>query len=255
MWQTANRNIALSLPRRFAVDFLYFSRKVPAVTVDRRMNLAAVVAARQQASPRPAWSAIFAKGFALVASRRPELRRAYLPLPWPRLYEHGNNVAAIIVERPFEEESVPFPSHVRSPEARSLTELDAFVRACKEEPVEKIASHRRAVRLGRFPKPVRRLLWWLGLNVFARQRARFMGTFGVTSTGAFGAGVLQVLSPLTCTVHYSLFDAAGNIDVRLTFDHRVFDGRTAAHGLAELEGVLGQEILQELRSLSAAQAA
>ena len=107
----------------------------------------------------------------------------------------------------------------------------------------------------RIPKPVRRLLWWLGLNVFARQRARFMGTFGVTSTGAFGAGVLQVLSPLTCTVHYSLFDAAGNIDVRLTFDHRVFDGRTAAHGLAELEGVLGQEILQELRSLSAAQAA
>ena len=34
-------------------------------------------------------------------------------------------------------------------------------------------------------------------------------------------------------LHYGLFDAGGNLDVRLTFDHRVLDGAPMARALAD----------------------
>jgi hypothetical protein len=98
MPRPTGRNIALSLPRRFICDLLHFAQRVPSVPVQRRMNLAAVVGARQAAQPRPSWSVIFAKAFSMVATRRPELRRAYLSFPKPHFYEHGGNVASIALE-------------------------------------------------------------------------------------------------------------------------------------------------------------
>ena len=44
------------------------------ITIDRRMKLAALVAARRACLPRPSWSAIFIKAFAIIAARTPELR-------------------------------------------------------------------------------------------------------------------------------------------------------------------------------------
>src|SRR5204863_181165 len=102
------RNLALSLPRRFIVDLVHFAKQVPSVPVQRRMNLAAVVAARQAASPRPSWAAIFTKAYASVSIARPELRRAYLPYPWPHFYEHPIPVASIAVERQYDNEDAVF---------------------------------------------------------------------------------------------------------------------------------------------------
>src|SRR5438270_330307 len=120
MTQPAGRRVPLSLSRRLVADLLHFSREVPLVTADRRMSLAPLVAARQGLTARPGWCAIFTKAFAVVAARRPELRRAYLPFPWPHLYEHGTNVAAVTVERLFENEEVPFVAHVHGPERYGL---------------------------------------------------------------------------------------------------------------------------------------
>jgi hypothetical protein len=236
-------------------DLLHFSRQVPLVTADRRMNLAPLVAARQGLAQRPGWCALFTKAFAVVAARRPELRRAYMPFPWPHVYEHGRSVAAITVERQFENEEVPFVAHVHGPEKYGLLELDAYLRRCKNEPLTSNASFRRTLRLGRLPWPLRRLAWWLGLKASGRQRARYFGTFVVTSTAAHGAGMLHLLTPLTIALHYGLFDAAGNLDVRLTFDHRVLDGAPMARALADMERVLLHDILAELRGLATAQAA
>ena len=56
---------------------------------------------------------------------------------------------------------------------------------------------------------------------------------------------------MTCTLHYGLFDTDGGLDVRLTFDHRVLDGAPAARALADLEGVLLNEVLAEVRGMRA----
>src|SRR5260370_589387 len=75
----------------------------------------------------------------------------------------------------------------------------------------------------RLPQPIRRLMWWLGFNLLGRVRAYFYGTFGITSVGAFGVDALTILSPLTTTLTYGAVDAAGNVSVRLCFDHRVMN--------------------------------
>src|SRR5437016_11564805 len=92
------RKLALSLPRRWICDFLHFAQKVPTVPVQRRMNIAPLMAAREQALPRPSWCALFTKAYAMVAAGRPELRRMYQTFPWTHLYEHPTSVASIGVE-------------------------------------------------------------------------------------------------------------------------------------------------------------
>src|SRR5262249_22336869 len=88
------RWLPLSTPRRLICDLMHFARKVPTVPVQRRMNLATVMAAREQAEPRPSWCAIFTKALAFAAVARPELRRAHLPFPRPHLYQTSQSVAS-----------------------------------------------------------------------------------------------------------------------------------------------------------------
>jgi hypothetical protein len=255
MSQPKGRNVRLSLPRRFIGDLLHAARQVPSVPVQRRMNLAAVVAARQAAAPRPSWAAIFTKAYAFVCAARPELRRSYLSFPTPHLYEHPVSVASVAVERRLGDEDAVFFGHVTEPEGRGLSELDLRLRAFKEQPVEEIGSFRRALRISGLPRPLRRLLWWAGLNVWGRKRAHFLGTFGVSVYAGLGAASLHPLSPLTTALNYGVIDADGQVDVRLIYDHRVMDGSTVARALQDLERVLNCEVVAELRYLRAVEAA
>src|SRR5436309_2914370 len=95
------RSFALSAPRRFIADLLHASQRVPTVAMERRMDLRPVVVARAARAVRPGWCSIFTKAYALVAARRPMLRRAYLAFPYERLYEHPVNVANLALDRWF----------------------------------------------------------------------------------------------------------------------------------------------------------
>jgi len=255
MAQPVGRNLRLSLPRRFIGDLVHFARRVPSVPVERAIQLTPLVAARQRAKPRPSWCAIFTKVYAFVASAYPELRRAYLSFPQPHLYEHPISVASIAVERRFGDEDAVFFIHLKNPEKLSLQELDGQLRRAKEQPIEQIGSFRRVLLVSRLPWPLRRLLWWTGLNVSGRKRAHYFGTFGVSVYSGLGAASLHPLSPLTTALNYGVIAPDGSVDVRLVYDHRVLDGATVARALAELQRVLMCEILAELRSMQSAEAA
>ncbi len=247
MSQTAGRKLALSLPRRFVCDILHHARQVPSVPMQRRMRLAEVVAAREAASPRPGWCAIFTKAYAIVAAARPELRRAYIPFPWPHLYEHPSSSAAVGIERSFHGEHAVFFARIRNPNEWSLIDLDRHLRYLKETTIEDVGPFRQALKVSGYPRPVRRLIWWLGLNSSGRRRAKHFGTFGISVVAPLGAGSLHQISPLTTAINYGVLESDGSLDVRLTYDHRVMDGGSAARALGELEGVLGREIVSELR--------
>jgi hypothetical protein len=255
MPQPVGRKIPLSLPRRFIGDLMHFAQRVPSVPVQRRMNLAPVVAARQAAASRPSWCSIFTKAFSLVAARWPELRRAYLSFPAPHLYEHPVSVASIAIERKFQDEDAVFFGYIATPEQRSLMELDVQLQHLKEQPIDKIGSFRRVVRISSLPRPVRRLIWWAGLNTWGRKRAHYFGTFGVSVYASLGAASLHPLSPGTSTLNYGVIDAQGQVDVRLIYDHRVLDGATVARALADLEQTLCGEIVNELRYYQKVEAA
>jgi hypothetical protein len=255
MPRDAGHRLPLSPARRMVVDLMHFCRAVPMVPMERPMDLAAVAAARAAADPRPGWCALFTKAYAAVAARRPELRRAFFRFPWPHLYEYPEPVAAVAVERHLGDEDVVLFAVLRSPHARPLADIDAWLKRCKADPVERIGSFRRAMRVAQLPRPLRRLAWWLGLEGVARWRARVFGTFAVSVTAGLGAATLAVPAPGGTVLHYSPLTADGRLAVRLTFDHRVLDGGTAARALADLEQVLRGELLGELRGLAGAAAA
>lgn len=249
------RWINLSPQRRFVCDLLHFARRLPSVPSQRRMQLADVIAARARTGPRISWCAIFIKAYAIVAASRPELRRCYLPWIWPHLYEHPINVASFSLERDYRGEPGVFFARVPRPETLSLRELDQLVRHHQTAPVEQVPTFMQAMFLSRFPRFIRRLVWWIGLYSDGACRGHFFGTFGISVVGSLGAAGLHILSPLTTTLNYGTFDDEGGLDVRLTYDHRVLDGAPAARALAELEEVLHAEIHAELIDLARQEAA
>jgi hypothetical protein len=255
MTQPTGRTLPLSRARRFICDLMHQAARVPVAAVRRRMRLAPVVAARQAASPRPGWLAIFLKAYSFVAAARPELRRVYMPLPWPHLYEHPLSIASVAVERQLDDEDTLFFAHFRSPHERGLLEIDADVRRFKEAPIQEIALFRRVQRISRLPGPLRRLLWWGAMNLSGHRRARLLGTFGVSLLGGFGSALHQLTSPVTSTLSYGVIAPDGSVDVYVTFDHRVLDGAPVARALEDLERVLKCEILAELRYFQSLDAA
>jgi hypothetical protein len=228
-------------------DLMHFAAKVPTVPVQRRMNLAPLVLARR--ASRPPWTALFTKAFALVAREFPELRRAYCKFPWPHLYEYPASVAHITIEREYEGEPAVLGLRIKDPAKLSIAEIGVAIRQASTAPIGSIKSFRHALRFASWPRPLRRPLWWIALNV-GRFRPSYFGTFGVSVYSALGAESLHPLSPLTCTLNYGVIAADGTVDVRLIYDHRVLDGASIARALVRMEEVLNTTVYTELVSPS-----
>jgi hypothetical protein len=243
------RMIPLSVPRRMVIDLLYFARAIPTVPVQKRMALGPLMAARAACTERPRWTAMFTKGYALMAREFPEFRRAYVKLPWHHLYEYPQSNATIIVEREYRGEAGLFSISIKEPARQSLREIGQQLEYGSTAPVESIKDFRRTMTFARLPKPIRRALWWICLN-WGRQRGNYFGTFGVSVYSALNAESLHPLSPLTTLLNYGVMSSDGVLDVRIIYDHRVMNGATVARALARLEEILNSVILEEVRSLA-----
>jgi hypothetical protein len=252
MGADAGRRVALPPPRVWIEDLLAVSRGVPVVTIERRMDLRRLAAARAAAADRPPWVLLFAKAYAIVAARRPELRRAYVRFPWPHLYEAAESVATVAVEREYAGEPAVFFAKFRGPDRQPLARLTQRLAAWRAAPAERVKECRRLIRMAGLPRPVRRAAWWWGVHSAGRRRAKNVGTFGVSVTAAAGASCRNLLSPLATNLNYGVLGPDGAADVRLHFDHRVLDGMPAARALADLEAVLAGEVLAEVRRLPTA---
>ena len=239
--------IRLSPMRRFICELLHAASAVPTVPVQRRMRLAEVVAARLAQQCRIPWVALFMKAYAQVAETMPELRRAYVKFPWPHLYEYPTSVASLAVEREYAGEHVVVFGRFKNPAGVPLVELGRIVDSFGHMPLEECHEFRQMLRLSTQPWPLRRLLWWLGLNL-PRQRARYFGTFALSVYSGLGAESLHPLSPLTSILNYGVIAADGAVDVRICYDHRVMDGATVARALSRMESQLTGSLLTELRS-------
>jgi hypothetical protein len=255
MSQPRGRTLPLSLPRRLVGDLLSFAQSVPTIPVERTMHLGRLLAVREASVARPGWAALFTKAYGFVCAAYPELRRAYLTFPWPHLYEHPITMAMIAIERDLGDEKAIFYGHVGQPEKQPVTEIDARLRRYKEAPLASVGTFRRMQFIGRLPTWIRRWIWWYGLNVSGRTRVRFFGTFGLSTYGSLGASSLHPRSVLTTTLNYGPIKPDGTVVVRLVYDHRVLDGSTVARALADLERVLCNELVAELRYLPQVDAA
>jgi hypothetical protein len=248
------RSIPLSLPRRLATEFSYAARRVPRATLSARLALGPLVAARHLVPDRPPWSAIFARAFALAAEEMPILRRGYVQLPWPRLVEWPVSVACVVVERDWGGEPALFFLRIKDPAGLSLAAVAARVRQAKAAPVESLRENCRALRLARLPWPLRRGLFWFGLNL-GRQLPNWYGSFGISVLGAERVAISSVVAPWPCFLNYGPIGPDGVVEVYLSFDHRVMDGMAGARAVQALERMLHGPLLAELRALATRAAA
>ena len=249
MESVSGHRLGMSVNRRFVCDLLRASRGIPGITFERRMDLSTVVAARKHLSRAPAWTLLFAKSYAAVAARRRELRRTYLRVPWPHLWEAHENLAAIAVEREYRGEPGVFFGFIKSPEKMPLRELSAVLEDWKTKPVDEIPAFRRQIVYSSLPLPLRRFLWWYATAWSGRLKSKNFGTFGISLTGTSGATALNLINPLTVGLNTGVIQDDGTVDVRMHFDHRVLDGMPVARALAEMEEHLRTEIVAELTAM------
>jgi hypothetical protein len=244
------RGTSLPLPRMRALlnDVLRASARIPAIPVQRTMSLAQLLAARAACAEPPPWSALFVKGYALVAREMDELRRAYLSFPWPRLYQFSRSVASIAVERRFADEAVLFGILIGHTADISIADIGARIRAAQASDINDVTEFRRALWMASLPGPVRRLILWIGFN-FGRFRSRFFGTFTVSAVGFEGAELLTVIGPAPI-VTYGPIAPDGTVQVRIIFDHRVTDGAPIARALARLEATLNGAVADEVLAIA-----
>jgi hypothetical protein len=186
------------------------------------------------------------KAYSLVALKYPELRRAYVGFPWPHFYEADVSHGTFALERDYHGERAVFFANIPDPARKTLSELQYLLDEWKTTPIENVPEFRKMIRYSRLPWFLRRLLWWYAFTFSGRVRAHNFGTFGISVTAAFGAAALNLIAPVTTTLNYGPFDEQNRLDMRLHFDHRVFDGMLATRVLEELESTLNNEIVVEL---------
>lgn len=247
------KRIKISANRQFVNDLLRHAEKVPALPMQRTMDLSDLIEARKDCRQRVCWPAIFIRAYALVAEKFPELRRSYMAFPRPYIYEHPVNIATVSVERVYENERCVFFSRIFRPERTRLAEIDRTICDLQRLPVESIPSFKLCREMGEANWLKRKFSWWGGLNVSGPYRASKFGTFGISVVASRGAASLYLLSPLTTALNYGVFRPDGTIDVRVTYDHRVMDGAIVAEALVALEDTLQTTLSRELHSLSKSQ--
>jgi hypothetical protein len=232
-------------------ELLRLAARMPMIPAQRRMALGPLVEARNACPERPPWSAIFTKGYALVARETPFLRQAYLRLPLPHIHEYPHSSAAIAVERIVDGESVIGPLLVNDPASLGIGTIGRMIRRAKTADIYSVDSFRQALGIAALPWPVRPLALRLGYNM-AAARADFFGTFGVSVIASDGAELLSFVSPLPMVLTYGLFAPDGSIDVRIVFDHRIVDAAPVARALVRLEQVLNGPVTEEVLRLAEA---
>jgi pyruvate/2-oxoglutarate dehydrogenase complex dihydrolipoamide acyltransferase (E2) component len=79
---------------------------------------------------------------------------------------------------------------------------------------------------------------------------RELGTCAVSSAARWQTDLGTSRTPQPCLLSYGPADADGNVVVRLTFDHRIFDGAVAGRALSRLDQILNSLVLEELRALA-----
>jgi hypothetical protein len=239
----------ISRSRQVIIDLMYFSMSFPLITIERSMNFGELASARRDHPQRPSWSAVFAKGFALAAEEFAVLRQGYFRFPIPYIYEYEDTTVNIAHELSVGGEASVLPVRVRSPNKMSLDDIRSKIVEMADADLWQRGFYQTLSAISFLPSFLRRPIWWGVINV-PRFRRRGFGTAVITSIGALGAELLTPRAPVTSLLAYGPLDRNGSLRVRLVFDHRVYDGATAARVLARLEELMLGPILAEIKPQS-----
>jgi hypothetical protein len=241
------RSFRVPLHRRWTADIIHFGRKTHTVGVDTVVNLAAASAARRATTPPVSWVSIWIKAVALAAVKWPELRTAYLPFPWPRLYVHPFSVVALPVEREWHNSYAVFFDTIKQPEPLSLRRyIDPWFNGLKEDPIEGYGAFRYIIRISKLPLPLRRMLWSIPAQWSGRLRSKYLGNFAINSLARTRLALLYVAAPASWVFYLGPVNADGTVRVQIFWDHRIADAVVVDRIMSDVESIINNEIVAEL---------
>ncbi len=243
------RSSPIPLQRRWIIDTLRFAQKTPMVGGSGNMHVTAARAARRLRHPPISWDAIWVKAVAIAAARRPVLRTAYLPYPWPRFYVHPHAVATVAVERTWNGAPAVLFDCISDPAALSLEDIDRRLQALSQLPIESIGGFRRQIRIARWPWIARYAmgaiaLWWSG-----RMRSEYIGTY-YTMKALRRIHAESVISPISFMFYWNMPSASDDMPVRVFFDHCLCDASGAAWAANAIEDAMNGPIAAELSAIA-----
>jgi hypothetical protein len=227
-------------------DALHFASKSPVVGGTGFLQPRAVALARRKHPPLISWSTILIKAFALMSKNWPELRRAYMPLPWPHMYEHPHSVATLVIEREWHGSKAVFFDQIHAPEEKSLREIEVQILGMKRAKVESVGGFRRLIRITRYPLPVRRSIWRGALYGPGRLKSHYFGTYSLNMVGSRRSYTTQSLTLVAISFLYGPIERDGMMPIQAFFDHRVIDGANVNRLLVDLQATLDHDIVNEL---------
>ncbi len=243
------RTISLSPHRRLVNELLVHAKRVPSNPIERDCQISEIAELREQLRVAPSWQAIFIKAFGIVNQRFPELRRAWIPFPYARIYEHPHCEVAVLVEREWQGEKIVLAAKIQQPENMSIDLIHSHLHRFQYEDIWLISPFRQLLRLAKMPWALRRFLFWSTLYVSGSKRAKRFGTSMISSLGRFGVDQVHPITPLTTYFSFGKIGSDGSLRCHLVYDHRVLDGGTAARILFCLDEILQKEIRAELLAL------
>ena len=244
------RFIRLSLSRLWMRDLVHFGSKAMVVGGAASLRVLDVAMARRSQQPLISWNAILVKAIALTSKKWPELKRAYIPFPWPHLYEHPHSVASIVIEREWQGAHAVFFDQIHAPENKSLRAIDRELQGMRRLRVEGLGGFRRLIRITRFPLPLRRLIWRIALYGSGRLKSRYFGTFSLNSLASRRGRTTQSTTVVTISFEYGPIESEGRMPFQIFVDHRVIDGVAVGRLCADLQSVLNHDIVAELNELT-----
>lgn len=243
------RRVTPSPGRQTIADLSWASLRVPRCTLTARLAIPRALAARAALpSPRPPWTVLFTKGFALAAEAQPALRRLHATLPSPRLLEASHATGCVVLEREHDGQAILAIARFTDPHITPIPRLAALLRQAKEAPPSESRHLHRLLRFARLPWPLRRLMLRFALATGA-PLLRYGGTFAISSLGSRQAAIVDSVSVLPSFLSYGPIAADGGVDLFLSFDHRVMDGADGAAALRGLEAAMEGPVAAELAGL------
>lgn len=244
-----NRRVKLSPGRRMLADLSWASRQVPRYLIRGKLVIPRAVAARAALpSPRPPWTVIFAKAYAMAAQQRPSLRRVYASLPWPHMIEAPHAQGSVVVERAEAEEVLLAPARLFIAHDTALPELATRIERVKHGPRTEAPALRWMLRVSALPWPLRRAGYALAMAL-GWPVLRLGGNYAISVLGEHGVDVIDSVSIVPVFFSFGPIAPDGTVFLHFAVDHRILDGSDAIFAMRAMQAALEGPLAEEMAAL------
>lgn len=243
------KRVKLSNGRRLVDEVIRAASKMPMASYLRDFDVSELNELRRKTRPKISWNVIYMKAYSIIAEKNPVLRQSYVGFPWPYAYQHESNVCLLTMSREYEDEDRLLFARFHQPESRSLADLQSQYDHFRKAPVRSIKQFRHQIRFAKAPFFLRRMAWWVMLNLWPRKRASHLGTFGMTLSRYKDAYAPKILGPNPTILGVDVMPKKGIAKFSLTFDHQLIDGVPVVNLIDEVYRTLNGVIADELHTL------